>query len=76
MFKVGLVQELLHTRYSPTALVRASYLTAVATRLDSFWLTDHLNSLFPRSIVTPKYVGATPVHSTIVFLTVRSSNSH
>ncbi|MBV8788556.1 MAG: LLM class flavin-dependent oxidoreductase [Mycobacterium sp.] len=58
MFKVGLVQELLHTRYSPIALVRASYLTAAATRLDSFWVTDHLNSLFPRSIVTPKYVGA------------------
>ena len=58
MFKVGLAQELLHTRYSPTALVRASYLTAVATRLDSFWLTDHLNSLFPRSIVTLKNVGA------------------
>ena len=34
MFKVGLAQELLHTRYSPTALVRANYLTAVATRLD------------------------------------------
>ena len=58
MFKVGLAQELLHTRYSPTALVRATYLTAVAARLDSFWLPDHLNSLFPRSIVTRKYVGA------------------
>ena len=58
MFKVGLAQQLLHTRYSPTALVRAGYLTAVATRLDSFWLPDHLNSLFPRSIVTPKNVGA------------------
>jgi len=58
MFKVGLAQELLHTRYSPTALVRAGYLTAAATRLDSFWLPDHLNSLFPRSIVTSKNVGA------------------
>jgi phthiodiolone/phenolphthiodiolone dimycocerosates ketoreductase len=58
MFKVGLAQELLHTRYSPTALVRAGYLTAVASRLDSFWLPDHLNALFPRSIMTPKYVGA------------------
>ena len=58
MFKVGLAQELLHTRYSPTALVRAGYLTAAATRLDSFWLPDHLNSLFPRSIATSKNVGA------------------
>ena len=58
MFKVGLAGPPVNTRYSPTALVRASYLTAVATRLDSFWLPDHLNAAFPRSIVTPKYVGA------------------
>ena len=57
MFKVGLGELLVNTRYSPTALVRASYLTAVATRLDSFWLPDHLNALFPRSIATPKYLG-------------------
>ena len=57
MFKVGLAEQLFNTRYSPTALVRASYLTAVATRVDSFWLPDHLNSLLPRSVVTPKYVG-------------------
>jgi phthiodiolone/phenolphthiodiolone dimycocerosates ketoreductase len=46
-------------RYSPMAVVRLSYLTAVATRIDSFWLADHLNSLYPRSMATPKYVGAT-----------------
>ena len=38
MVKVGVAQEPLNTRYSPTALVRASYLTALATRMDSFWL--------------------------------------
>jgi hypothetical protein len=32
MSKVGLAEQLLHSRYSPTALVQASYLTAVATR--------------------------------------------
>ena len=58
MFKVGLAGQPLNTRYSPTALVQASYLTAVATRMDSFWLPDHLNALLPRSIATPKYVGA------------------
>jgi len=58
VFKVGLAGQPLNTRYSPTALVQASYLTAVATRMDSFWLPDHLNSLLPRSVVTPKYVGA------------------
>ncbi len=58
MLKVGLAEQLFHTRYSPTALVRASYLTAVATGMDSFWLPDHLNALLPRSIATPKYLGA------------------
>jgi phthiodiolone/phenolphthiodiolone dimycocerosates ketoreductase len=57
-FKVGLAEQPVNGRYSPTALVRASYLVAVATRIDSFWLPDHLNSAFPRSVMTPKYVGA------------------
>jgi phthiodiolone/phenolphthiodiolone dimycocerosates ketoreductase len=58
MLKVGLVDTLVNTRYSPIALSRASYLTAVATGMDSFWLPDHLNSLLPRAVMTPKYVGA------------------
>src|SRR5271156_1453759 len=58
MLKVGLVENLVQTRYGPTALPRASYLTAVATGMDSFWLPDHLNSLLPRAVMTPKYVGA------------------
>jgi phthiodiolone/phenolphthiodiolone dimycocerosates ketoreductase len=57
MFKVGLIEQPLHTRYSPTALVSASYLTAIGTRMDSFWLPDHINSLFPPSVMTSKYVG-------------------
>jgi phthiodiolone/phenolphthiodiolone dimycocerosates ketoreductase len=58
MLKVGLAENLVNTRYSPTALPRASYLTAVATGMDSFWLPDHLNSLFPRAVSTPKYLEA------------------
>jgi len=58
MLKVGLAENLVHTRFGPTALPRASYLTAVATGMDSFWLPDHLNSLLPRAVITPKYVGA------------------
>jgi phthiodiolone/phenolphthiodiolone dimycocerosates ketoreductase len=58
VFKVGLTEQALPTHYSPTALLQAGYLTAVATRLDSFWVADHINSLFPRSVMTPKYVGA------------------
>ncbi|OBA82032.1 photosystem I reaction center subunit VIII [Mycobacterium sp. 1164966.3] len=57
MFKVGLIEQPLHTRYLPTALVSASYLTAVGNRVDSFWFPDHLTSLFPRSVLTPQYVG-------------------
>ena len=57
MFKVGLAELPVHTRYSPTAAVQAGFGTAVAGRVDSYWLADHLNSLFPRSMMTPKYFG-------------------
>ena len=56
-FQVGLGDQIVNSRYSPTALVRADYLTAVASGVDSFWVGDHLNALFPRSIATPKYLG-------------------
>src|ERR1700743_151926 len=45
-------------RFSPMAVTRTSYLSAVAARADSFWLADHLNSLYPRSMAKPKYIGA------------------
>jgi phthiodiolone/phenolphthiodiolone dimycocerosates ketoreductase len=38
-------------------MVRAVYLAAVAARVDSFWVADHLNSLVPRAIATPRYFG-------------------
>ena len=37
--------------------MRAEYLCAVATRVDSLWVPDHLNALLPRSIYTPEYFG-------------------
>jgi phthiodiolone/phenolphthiodiolone dimycocerosates ketoreductase len=55
--KVGLAAQALPMRYSPMAVTRLSYLSAVATRTDSFWLADHLNSLYPRSMAKPKYIG-------------------
>jgi phthiodiolone/phenolphthiodiolone dimycocerosates ketoreductase len=58
VFKVGLADQLVNTRQSPTALVRAGYLTAVASRIDSFWVPDHLNALMPRAIATAQYFGA------------------
>jgi phthiodiolone/phenolphthiodiolone dimycocerosates ketoreductase len=56
--KVGSAAQALPMRFSPMAVTRSSYLSAVAARADSFWLADHLNSLFPRSMSKPKYVGA------------------
>src|SRR5271163_923433 len=58
MLKVGLAEQLLNTRYSSTAAARASYLAAVATGMDSFWVPDHINSLFPRAAMTKKFVGS------------------
>jgi phthiodiolone/phenolphthiodiolone dimycocerosates ketoreductase len=57
-FRFGVVDPTVNARPSPTALVRANYLTAVATGADSFWVIDHLNSLMPRAIGTPQYMGA------------------
>jgi phthiodiolone/phenolphthiodiolone dimycocerosates ketoreductase len=56
--KVGLAAQALPMRFSPMAVTRSSYLSAVAGRADSFWLADHLNSLYPRSMAQPKYIGA------------------
>lgn len=37
---------------------RAYYLLgALAGRVDSYWVPDHLNALYPRSLWTPKYCG-------------------
>jgi phthiodiolone/phenolphthiodiolone dimycocerosates ketoreductase len=55
--KVGVVSETLNSVFSPTAMLRANYLTAVAARADSFWIPDHLNSLLPRSLGTPQHLG-------------------
>jgi phthiodiolone/phenolphthiodiolone dimycocerosates ketoreductase len=48
----------LRARPAVDSLTRANYVAAVANRVDSFWVPDHLNALFPRSIWTPKYCGA------------------
>jgi phthiodiolone/phenolphthiodiolone dimycocerosates ketoreductase len=56
--RVGLVSDTLNARHSPTALVRANYLAAAASRIDSFWVSDHLNALLPRAIAAPQYLGA------------------
>ena len=55
---MGVFDQIVNAHPWPTAPLRANYLGAVAAGADSFWVGDHLNSLFPRSIATRRYVGA------------------
>lgn len=57
-FGTGVVEFLVNSRFGPTPLVRNSLVTAQAAQADSLWVPDHLNGIFPRSIMTQKYVGA------------------
>jgi phthiodiolone/phenolphthiodiolone dimycocerosates ketoreductase len=56
--RVGVMDTALVARPAVDSLTRANYLAAVANRVDSFWVPDHLNASFPRSIWAPKYCGA------------------
>jgi len=58
MMQVGVFDEILDSRISPTALVRAKYLTAACAGASSFWVGDQVNLFMPRSIATPQYMGA------------------
>jgi phthiodiolone/phenolphthiodiolone dimycocerosates ketoreductase len=60
-FRVGIADPILVARPVADAFTRANYLGAVANRVDSFWVTDHLNQLLPRSLWQQKYCGATKV---------------
>jgi phthiodiolone/phenolphthiodiolone dimycocerosates ketoreductase len=57
-FRVGVGDGILVGRPEPETLNRAGYLNAVANRVDSFWVPDHLNQVFPRSLWKQKYCGA------------------
>jgi phthiodiolone/phenolphthiodiolone dimycocerosates ketoreductase len=57
-FRVGLTDPIIAARPVAESFTRANYLGAVASRVDSFWVPDHLNSLFPRSLWNAKYSGA------------------
>jgi phthiodiolone/phenolphthiodiolone dimycocerosates ketoreductase len=57
-FGVGLADPIIAARPAADSFTRASYLSAVASRVDSFWVPDHLNALFPRSLWKPEYCGA------------------
>lgn len=56
-FRFGLLDGIVNSRLSPTALTNVAALTAVGTGADSFWVGDHLNSLIPRSVATAEHMG-------------------
>src|SRR6516225_1489015 len=56
-FRVGVMDPIVAARPTADALTRAQYLEAVANRVDSFWVPDHLNQLFPRSLWKQQYCG-------------------
>jgi phthiodiolone/phenolphthiodiolone dimycocerosates ketoreductase len=55
---VGIMDPIVAARPSADTFTRASYLGAVANGVDSFWVPDHLNALFPRTLWQPKYCAA------------------
>ncbi|SOJ56375.1 Phthiodiolone/phenolphthiodiolone dimycocerosates ketoreductase [Mycobacterium simulans] len=64
-FRVGVQDGLIAARPTASTLLRANYLGAVGNRVDSFWVPDHLNGLFPRSLWKQKYCGATKLVPTL-----------
>jgi phthiodiolone/phenolphthiodiolone dimycocerosates ketoreductase len=64
-FRVGIQNITVVSRPTAESLTRAEYLTALANRVDSFWVVDHLNGLFPRSLWKQKYCGATKLMPTL-----------
>lgn len=57
--RVGIADPTLVARPVADAFTRVNYLGAVANRVDSFWVPDHLNQLLPWSLWQQKYCGAT-----------------
>jgi phthiodiolone/phenolphthiodiolone dimycocerosates ketoreductase len=64
-FRVGIADPILAARPTAETFTRANYLGAVANRVDSFWVPDHLNQLLPRSLWQQKYCGATKLIPTV-----------
>ena len=60
-FRVGIMDPIIAARPAVDSFTRASYLSAVASRVDSFWVPDHLNALFPRVLWQPKYCGGAKI---------------
>ncbi|MDT5135013.1 MAG: phthiodiolone/phenolphthiodiolone dimycocerosates ketoreductase, partial [Mycobacterium sp.] len=51
--KLGVCEQLLHSRLGPMMVAETGYRTARIAGADSFWVPDHLNNLLPRAVMTP-----------------------
>ncbi|NKZ11394.1 LLM class flavin-dependent oxidoreductase [Mycolicibacterium septicum DSM 44393] len=57
-FRVGLMDPVMAARPTADAFTRANYLAAVANRVDSYWVPDHINGQTPRPLWDKKYTVA------------------
>jgi phthiodiolone/phenolphthiodiolone dimycocerosates ketoreductase len=64
-FRVDITDPIVVFRPTAESFTRANYLNALANRVDSFWVIDHLTQLIPRSLWKQKYCGATKLAPTI-----------
>jgi phthiodiolone/phenolphthiodiolone dimycocerosates ketoreductase len=47
---VGITDPLVVARPTAETMNSVLYLSAAVSRVDAFWVPDHLNALFPRSV--------------------------
>ena len=59
--RVGVMDPIIAARPTTTAFTTSSYINAVMAGADSFWVPDHINALFPRSLWKPQYCGAAKI---------------
>ena len=52
-------------RPAADTFTRLNYFSAVAMGVDSFWVPDHLNAIFPRSLWQSKYCGAARIQPSV-----------
>lgn len=59
------MDPLIASRPAVDSFTRVGYLSAVASGVDSYWVPDHLNALFPRSLWHPENTGAARIVPTV-----------
>jgi len=64
-FRVGLMDLIVAGRPAADTFTRVNYFSAVAMGVDSFWVPDHLNAIFPRSLWQSKYCGAARIQPSV-----------